>query len=271
MINKQNLHTHSVLCDGKDTLEQMVLKAIEKGFDSVGFSGHSYMDFLPEIGMNEKESEIYKKEICRLKEKYRDIIKIYYGLEFELYSKVDLSGYDYLIGSCHNIDFGGKILEVDNLQEYAEANVREFFGGDGLAYAKKYYETLATLPEHGKFDIIGHFDVVTKFSQRVNLFDEDSKEYRSAAIEAAQALAGKIPFFEVNTGAISRGYKKSPYPNKFIIKEMKRLGFGAVITSDCHNKDYLDSYFDEAAELLKECGFKERYVLTDEGFKAVSL
>ena len=28
---KQCLHTHSILCDGKDTLEEMVLSAIEKG------------------------------------------------------------------------------------------------------------------------------------------------------------------------------------------------------------------------------------------------
>ena len=31
---KQCLHTHSILCDGKDTLEEMVQAAIEKGFDS---------------------------------------------------------------------------------------------------------------------------------------------------------------------------------------------------------------------------------------------
>ena len=38
---KQNLHTHTTYCDGKDTPEQVVLKAIEKGFNSIGFSGHA--------------------------------------------------------------------------------------------------------------------------------------------------------------------------------------------------------------------------------------
>ena len=56
-----------------------------------------------------------------------------------------------------------------------------------------------------------------------------------------------------------------------IIKELKRLGFGAVITSDCHDKTKLDYKFNEAAELLKSCGFKEKYILTDQGFAAVSL
>ena len=38
---KQNLHTHSTFCDGKDTPEEMILRAIELGFNSIGFSGHA--------------------------------------------------------------------------------------------------------------------------------------------------------------------------------------------------------------------------------------
>ena len=34
---KQNLHTHSIFCDGKDTIEEMTLEAISKGFDILGF------------------------------------------------------------------------------------------------------------------------------------------------------------------------------------------------------------------------------------------
>ena len=40
MIEKQNLHTHSSYCDGKDTPEELVLYAINSGFSSIGFSGH---------------------------------------------------------------------------------------------------------------------------------------------------------------------------------------------------------------------------------------
>jgi histidinol-phosphatase (PHP family) len=70
--------------------------------------------------------------------------------------------------------------------------------------------------------------------------------------EAIEALAGKIPYFEVNTGAIARGYRTTPYPMPFIIKEFQRRGFGVVLTSDCHNVAFLDCWFEEAAELLKE-------------------
>ena len=140
-----------------------------------------------------------------------------------------------------------------------------------MEYAKLYYKTLAELPQYGSFDIIGHFDLITKHSDNRVFFDETSKEYLDAAFEAAEALAGKIPLFEVNTGAIARGYRKTPYPSIPIIKRLRELGFGAVITSDCHNKKMIDCNFDEAAELLKLCGFKEKYILTEKGFEGVSL
>ena len=52
---------------------------------------------------------------------------------------------------------------------------------------------------------------------------------------------------------------------------MKDFGFGAIITSDAHRLEDLDFWFDNARELLLECGFTERYILTDSGFTSVKL
>ena len=38
---KTNYHTHTIWCDGKNTVEEMILSAMEKGFDAIGFSSHS--------------------------------------------------------------------------------------------------------------------------------------------------------------------------------------------------------------------------------------
>ena len=89
---KQCLHTHSSLCDGKDTLEEMVQAAIEKGFDSIGFSGHSFMDIYAEFSMNEEKVAIYKAEIKRLQQVYGDRIRIYCGLEKDNYTPLSMEG-----------------------------------------------------------------------------------------------------------------------------------------------------------------------------------
>lgn len=270
MENLQNLHTHSTYCDGKNTLEEIVLKAIDKGFFSVGFSGHGYHKE-SDYCMTLEGTEKYKKEILELRNKYADKIKIYMGLEFDLFSDRDFSMLDYSIGSVHYLKIDDELVDMDNSIEVVRDVIKKYFDNDSLKFAKEYYRHLSMLPCLGNIDIIGHFDILTKHCEKYDLIDTDAKEYKLMVLEAIDALKSKIPFFEINTGAIARGYRKTPYPAPFILKELKNMGFGVVITSDCHNMDYLDFGFSDARKILSECGFKERYILTDDGFKAVAV
>ncbi len=270
MNHKQNLHMHSTYCDGKNTLRECAEWALAHEFDSIGFSGHSYM-FWNGRGMQPNEIDNYKNDIKQLKEEFKGTLGIYTGIEFDMFSEVDLSGYDYVIGSMHYFDFDGNLVGFDSNPEWSKKLTDTYFGGNGLAFAKAYYKQIQGLHEKAKIDILGHFDLCAKHTESVYLFDPDCAEYKNAAIEALEALAGKIPYFEINTGGMARGYKSTPYPDTFILKEMKRLGFGAVITSDCHDMTKMDHCFGQAAEILKSCGFKERFVLTDSGFSATKL
>ena len=272
MNRKQNLHIHSTWCDGADTPEEMIAAALEKGFESIVFSGQSYMSYSPGHSMSLEGTEKYRQEIRALQKKYAGQIAVFCGLEVDMYSGIDLTGYDYLIGSVHYLRIGENTVGFDRSQAEVQRVIGTWFSGDGMAYACAYYEALAQLPLYGNFDIIGHFDLITKHSDNICFFDEESKAYRSMAVEAAEALAGKIPFFEVNTGAISRGYRKTPYPAPFLLKELKRLGYGAVISSDCHDKQTLDCGYADAEELLRTYGFREVYILTASGcFQPVSI
>ncbi len=271
MLPLQNLHTHSVYDDGKDTLEEMIRTAIEKGFSSLGFSGHSYMHFSPKISMSIEGTNAYKREICALKEKYQGQMDIFCGLEFELYSEVDLAGYDYLIGSAHYFKIDGEYVGFDRDANTVKQVIDTYFGGKGMQYAKAYFELLSTLPNYGQFDVIGHFDLIAKHSETHCFFEENAPAYLGYAFEAIEALKGKIPFFEVNTGAMARGYRTAPYPSMPIMKRLLERGFLPIVSSDCHEKSKLDCGFADSVELLKACGAKERYILTKEGFQGVKL
>ncbi len=271
MSHKQNLHTHTNFCDGKDTPEAMVHYAIAQGFDSLGFSGHSYMPYSPYGGFTEANTAACNQVVRALKEQYRDILPIYLGLEVDKYSPIDMTGYDYLIGSVHYLNMNGQYVGFDRSPEVVQQVIDTHFGGDGMAFAKRYYEELARLPEYGPFDIIGHFDLITKNLEAIPYFDAESPDYLRYAMDAMDALQGKIPFFEVNTGAMARGYRTVPYPTVTLLKELKQRGFGAMIASDCHDGCYLDCGFAQAAALLAGCGFKEKYILTENGFQAVAL
>jgi len=271
MSHKQNLHVHSVFCDGKDTPEEMVKEAINRGFDSLGFSIHSprtgsIIEFLDE------HMENYKKEILRLKNEYRDKLKIYLGIEEDYYSNnPDPDGFEYSLIAVHSLKLDGTVYGFDTSLEKTREYINEHFGGDGMAFAKLYYETLAKAADNFKYDVIAHVDLVTKNNENGNFFDSSSKEYLGYAFEAIDALKGKVPFFEVNTGAVARGYRTTHYPQPELLKRLKELGFGATISSDCHDKNYVDFQFDEAREYLLAAGFKSKFILTDSGFAEVEL
>lgn len=271
MSYKQCLHIHTNYCDGKDTPEEMVLAAIEKGFDSIGFSGHSYVDVFNDFSMNDETVAAYRREIAELKEKYADKIKIYCGLEKDNYTTTDTTGFDYLLGAVHCMKKGDEVLFIDWTLEYVKDAIAKHFDGDSIAYARHYFQAVAELPEYGKFDILAHYDLLTKFCEIEQIIDQDDPEYRKAAIEALETLVGKVAYFEVNTGAISRGYRTTPYPAPFILKEMKRLGFKPIITSDCHDKNDLDCGYVLAKDLLLTAGFEEHYVLMEDGFRAIQI
>ena len=45
--------------------------------------------------------------------------------------------------------------------------INNYFGGDGLEYARCYYEHLAKLPQYCKqLDIVGHFDLLEKHEEK---------------------------------------------------------------------------------------------------------
>lgn len=271
----QNLHTHSTFCDGRDSLTEMVEEAIARGFHSLGFSKHSYMPFSDYFNRTREEAmendRKYRAEAARLKEVYQGKIALFVAEEVEMYSEVDKGDYDYLIGSVHYIKRGDRYIGFDRDVPTVDAIVKNFFDGDGMAFARAYFTTLAELPSHNDFDIIGHFDIHAKLNESLHMFDEESEEYLSLAFAALDALKGKIPFAEINTGAIARGYRSVPYPTLPILKEMKRLGFGILFTSDCHDKRFLDCHYREAAELARLAGYSEYYVLTESGFIPVPL
>ena len=268
----QNLHVHSTYCDGKDTPEEMIRTALKKSFHSIGFSGHSYMEPSAEYTMTAEVTEDYRREILRLKEVYRDQIEIFLGLEADMYSEVSFSGYEYLIGSLHCLKKAdGQYLAFDRSAQAVQTLIDDHFDGDGMAFAKEYFRQLAHLPEYGSFDILGHFDIHTKNIEKIPFFDTGSREYLDAAYAALEKLQGKIPYFEVNTGAISRGYRTSPYPAENLLGPIGEMGFGAVISSDCHDRNFLDCGYEMARQLLLNNGFRECFVLTRSGFEAVPL
>ena len=67
----RDFHTHTIYSDGGNTPEEMVLAAIDRGLECIGFSDHSYTFFDESYCMKLEAIPEYIAEIAGLKEKYK--------------------------------------------------------------------------------------------------------------------------------------------------------------------------------------------------------
>ncbi|MBE6569058.1 MAG: histidinol-phosphatase HisJ family protein [Ruminococcaceae bacterium] len=256
-----NFHTHSVFSDGINTMEEMVLAAIEKNFSAIGFSDHSTMTFNHSYCMKPDALHDYMRTIRELKDKYSEQIQVFAGLELDYCSVRPDADFDYIIGSVHCIPTPyGDHTSVDSSAPLQRAIVKKWFDGDMNWYAQVYYKTVMEMAKRFKPDIVGHFDVVCKFQELEN------PVYNGYALEAAAAVLEHCSLFEINTGAIARGYKSVAYPSPFLMRYLTDHGAKFILSSDCHNALYLDCWFAEALEYCRSFGVRSLVTLTGDGF-----
>ena len=249
MITK-DLHTHTVYCDGCDTPESMILSAIDKGLDTIGISGHSYTFFDTSYCMKKEDIPRYVAELRYLRAKYYDKIHVLCGVEQDYYSDFPTDMFDYSIGSVHYLKLKDEYVPVDESPEILKNAAEKYFGGDIYALSEEYYKTVADVVRKTACDIIGHFDLITKFTERAELFDTSSPRYKSAWMGAVDALLVYGVPFEINTGAISRGLRTSPYPSEDIISYIRSRGGELILSSDAHSADAIAFGFDRYESLI---------------------
>ena len=255
-----NYHTHTCFCDGRDTPEQLVQEAIRLGCPALGFSGHSYTPY--EAAWMPKERILpYQAEIRRLQAVYSGQIRILLGIEQDYYSDEATDAYEYVIGAVHNLRRGGEYRPLDYTRARLSTTVNDWFGGDWYALAEEYYALVGDLYEKTHCRVIAHFDLIEKFNETCDLFDRTHPRYRAAALAALDRLKDAPVIFEVNTGAIARGYRTTPYPDPFLLQAMQDAGVRLMLNSDCHDRRFLLCGFDQYAHLVPKESFSPDYLL----------
>ena len=169
----------------------------------------------------------------------------------DYFSEIPTDDYDYVIGSVHAVEKNGQFLDVDNTKQIFISDVEKYYGGDYYSYCEDYYALVADVYRKTGCQIIGHFDLVMKFNENNDLFDPNHHRYQAAAYKALDALMDAPVILEVNTGAISRGYRTQPYPAADILSRWLKAGKKVHFSSDCHNAEHLLFGYDQYETYLK--------------------
>jgi len=251
-----DFHMHSVFSDGRDTQEDMVKSALEKGLTRMGFSEHGYAPYDGDCCLKPQRIAKYRRDTAKLREKYADSIKIYCGIEQDIFSKAKTDKFDYVIGSVHYLSGDCSAWSIDYTPDRTDYIVKSLFGGDYLAYAEKYFSIVGTVAEKTGCDIVGHFDLLTKFNEKQPLIDTADPRYIAAWQDAVDRIMRRCTVFEINTGAISRGWRTSPYPSLDICRYIASRHGTFILSSDSHSAANIAYEFDKFEKIYREAGIE---------------
>ena len=244
--------------------------AISLKMTSLGFSGHAELPFddCESWCMLGERLRSYRQTILALKKQYADRLEIALGIEQDYFSPDLTDPYDYIIGSVHYVCPQGYAMATDIDPEIFLRDLKEYYGGDGLRLAKDYFELVANVVKKTRCDIVGHFDLLTKFNETCAYLDENSHTYQRLALEALDAVLEDDPLIELNTGAMARGRRKIPYPAPFLCKRIVEKKGRMIFNADAHFAEKLMYGFEDAMEYARACGAKELWYYQNGTFEA---
>ncbi len=254
---KSNLHTHTVFCDGKDTIENMVRAAVENGYTTIGFSAHSYTPFDTSYCLKDEKS--YFEEIERVRKLYSGKIKILKGVELDYYGRKPTINTDYVIGAVHYVKKNNEYIPVDDNKEKLIEYIDRLYKGDIFGLIKDYYGTYLNMVADIKPTICGHFDLINKFNADGKLFDAKSDGYINEIIKVIDTVP-RDTIFEINAGNIMKNGVCEPYPSYAVLSIMAKKGFKFTLSLDAHNVKAFTYNFDEIIPRIKNCGISSLIV-----------
>lgn len=250
-----DLHIHtSFSSDSKEKMEDYIKKAIALGDNHViGFTEHFDFDYVCSgLRMDFVNFVGYFEEIAKMKEKYKDQIKILIGAEFGYSDNENSMALSNMIWDKYPLDYAiNSIHLVDKedlwFDEYFNTKTKEEAYGKYLQWVRNSLETTT------KYHIVAHLG----YCQRKATYENKILNYADFVEQfddILKRIIEKNAILEINTS--TRGVCDL-IPSKEVLIRYKELG-GELITfsSDAHLADRLFDRYEYVASVAKEIGFK---------------
>lgn len=217
---KANYHTHLSLCGHAEGMSEDYVKvAIEEGFDTLGMSDHGPIkpefmtreefvyNWLERQMTYEQFLEIYLPDCQKTKEKYKNLINFYIGLEIEYLYQF----HDYYVKLREKLDYMNLAVHF----YYHNGKITNSF--DDVTYENVYsYGLNAKMAmETGLFNIMVHPDVYMyhyKDANGTRGFDRECEKTARLIIESA--IENNV-YLEINVGGIFKVTSNNETVGKF--------------------------------------------------------
>lgn len=270
MLQNFSLHTHTVGFDGRNTVADMAQSAATRGMNAIGISNHFIVHpdiknsrFYPRaatIGYANIYQTSFDDAIRQFCAHYDEIasvsksqnIPILRGMEMDYFDTDDWHrGYarmlrelqpDYVIGTCHFIDYHGRLCNVHDIAN-ADAAERD-------KMLAMYWSKIEQAARSGLFSFMAHLDLPKK----VGVGREE--KWHDTERRVIETLSKNNTPIEINTSGIPRN--GTPYPGENILSHASRVNLPVVISDDAHSSDHIGRHFDTAEQLISQYNLSNR-------------
>jgi histidinol-phosphatase (PHP family) len=234
--------------DGRASLRDQCLRAVEIGLDEIGFSEHK--DFDPEDpAVNYFDYEYYRSEVEKARAEFAGALKIRMGVEVDYQRWFEDQIADYL--QRHPFDFViGSVHYVDSVPIMSDVFLKDRSVTEAYSL---YFQAVYDSVRSGMIDIVGHLEYANRRAvPRLGAFNpgpyrEQIKQLYTEMIRQGVAL-------EINTAGLRQGVGHT-YPCEEHVRLYAECG-GAIISlgSDSHHPDDLAESYTVAANLSLRYG-----------------
>ena len=240
-------HSHTPLCKHAfGSTDEYAAAAQRAGLKGLVVTCHNPMPagFSANVRMDVDEFDEYLNLVDRAKTEWQGRIDLRLGLECDYFPgfedwlerQVLAAPYDYLLGSVH--------------PQTAEFRER-FWTDDPHKFQLHYFEQLALAAETGWFDCLAHPDLVkneTAAAWQPDLIMDDIRRCLDRVAATGTAM-------ELNTSGRNKVISEmNPFPE--MLQEMSSRAIPVVIGADAHCPERVGESFDDALDLLKQCGYR---------------
>lgn len=283
-------HSHSgqFCAHAKNTLEEMIQKAIELGMDMFALTEHIPRDtedlYPEEVDADElvRIFDAFYPEALRLREKYSSQINVLIGFETEWIRHASLAivqrlldryKFDFFMGSLHHVHTVP--IDFDHDMYY---KARDIAGGSDEDIAKDYFDSQYEMLQALKPAVVGHFDLI-------RLKSDDPEKNWTTMPEVWSKMKRNLEFvaeyggiLELNSSAIRKGMTE-PYPKAEVCQvclllpktcnlvanhhqEFMKLGGRFTLSDDSHGTDQVATNYGKVLAFIEKTGIPEVYCVT---------
>lgn len=237
--------------DGKASIRDQCLRAVEIGLEEIGFSEHKDFDPADPV-VDYFDYERYRREIEKAREEFSGALMIRMGVEidyqrwFEDKIAVYLQQhpFDFVIGSVHY---------VDRVPIMSDAYLRD---RSVVEAYRLYFQAVHDSVRSGLIDIVGHLEYANRRAVP-RLGPYDPSPYRDQIMMLYEEMIRRGVALEINTAGLRQGVGHT-YPCEEHIRLYAECGGRNLsLGSDSHRPEDLADSYSLAASLAVKHGLTE--------------